>query len=145
MELTPGADRALKDLSREPEVDPNLSPEDCLKRAHLAHQQGQFEEAAGSVEKAVRLDPENPAYWNHRGRSLYALGNFEQGLKCYDQALDKDSRFAFARFNNALAEQKLGRKIEAARSFQQFLAIAPPHFATQIQNARERLAELRTA
>ena len=38
-----------------------------------------------------------------------------------------------------------GRPAEAARSYQQFLAVAPPHLVAQIQDARQRVQELKPA
>jgi hypothetical protein len=42
-------------------------------------------------------------------------------------------------------QQKLRRAEDAARSLQQFLSLAPPHLKAEIEDARQRLAELRGA
>jgi tetratricopeptide (TPR) repeat protein len=104
-----------------------------------------YMEAASSYEKALQIEPANAGTWNRRGASLFAGGAIEQALWCFDRALVEDSRFAMARFNKATAEETLGRRAEAARSFQQFLNVAPPNLKTQIERARARLAELRSS
>lgn len=60
------------------------------------------------------------------------LGRFEEAANSAERA-------------KVMVEQKLGRKLEEAGSFQQFLAIAPPHLTSRIQKARERIAELRSS
>jgi len=137
-------DEALSSLERALELDP-LHHTAWLVRGYTFDALEQFDQAAMCYGNVLRMDPDNAGVWNLRGACLFAGGEVEEAIQCFNEALAKDSRFAIARFNKAGAEYKLGRRKEAAVSFQQFLGVAPPNLAAQIQIARARLAELRDA
>jgi tetratricopeptide (TPR) repeat protein len=124
----------------------NLAPES----AEAWHQHGaallalsRADEAVASLTKSTSLDPGKLLAWVSRGEALLQTGRHDEALVCLDAALAKDSRCAIARFHKAGAEERLGRKADAARSFQLFLSTAPPNLARHIQLARARLSELR--
>jgi len=102
-----------------------------------------YTDALAAWDSGVEAAPDNPMLWNGRGLALYYLERYDDAMKSYEKALALDARFAFARFNKAHLEEKLGRRDDALRSFQQFLSLAPPQLGPQIQEARRRLSELR--
>jgi tetratricopeptide (TPR) repeat protein len=104
-----------------------------------------YEPALASWDKALGLAPQNLQLWNGRGLSLFYLGRYEDAIRSYEKALAIDPRFSLAKFNKAHCEERLARRDEAVKSFQQFLALAPPHLAAQIQEARKKVQELKSA
>jgi tetratricopeptide (TPR) repeat protein len=62
--------------------------------------------------------------WCDKGDSLVALGRPEEGINCYDKALEINPRNGLAWYNKAGAEECCGRGEEAAKSYRQFVAVA---------------------
>ena len=105
---------------------------------------GRSRESLEAWDAGAELAPQNIQVWNGRGLTLVALGRDVEAASSFDEALAIDPRFSLARFNKAEAEQRLDRPADAAKSYQQFLSLAPPHLASQIQEARRKLEELKS-
>lgn len=121
------------------------------KRAVVLEALGEGEAAVGSWDRALELAPQNATLWQGRGLALKSLERFEDARNSFDEALRLDIRLSGAIFHKASVEDRLGLTVAAIRSYEQFLSSAPPltvapeHVAGQVQQARERLAVLRTS
>ena len=80
---------------------------------------------------AQAIDPAGAAY--NRGVAAAAVGDAEQALRCFRQALDIQPEFAEARNNLGLILLSRGRLDEAARAFERALA-SRPDYATALYN-----------
>lgn len=80
-------------------------------------------------------------YWNEKGNSLYRRGKYEEALKCYEKALEIDSKFAKAWNNRGYVLAKMGRKEEAVKCYQEALKIDPNYF-TALKNLGDSLYDL---
>ena len=70
------------------------------------------------------------------------LGHFVEAIECFDRVLEIAPQDAGALYNKGYAQEKLGRKLEAAVSYRKFLEVAPVQYARQIAIAFQRLREL---
>jgi tetratricopeptide (TPR) repeat protein len=104
---------------------------------------GRAPEALAAWNKAIELAPANLLLWNGRGVTYLRQGRLDDALANFERALAIDPRYALAKFNKAAVEEKLGRPADAVTSLKQFLALATPSLAPQIQQARRKLDELR--
>ncbi len=68
-----------------------------------------------------------------------SLGRYDEAIRSCDKALGMDPQYAGAWHNKAMAEDKLGRFPEAAKSDQKFIDLAPPQYGDQIAAARQRV------
>ena len=103
---------------------------------------GRREEAIICLDKALELNPRLTLTWCDKARILSSLGRHDEAIRCYDQALIIDTQYAIAWREKALLEEKLEHWQEAERSYRQYLALAAELLPSQIEWARQRLAEL---
>ena len=146
-----GTGEALIELQRWPEAAAHLAKAVALNPGYVVGWQryaqaldsvGLTVEALAAWDKAIELAPGNLLLWNGRGVTHLRQGGYDDALANFDRALAIDPRYALAKFNKAAVEEKLGRPADAAKSLQQFLALATPNLSAQIQHARRRLQEL---
>jgi tetratricopeptide (TPR) repeat protein len=124
-------------------ANPSHSPT-WLKRGVSLEGLGRHEESLASFEKAIEHDPKNPMGWHSRGLALGHLGRHDEALDSFNKALSLEPRSPLPRYHKAELEDRMGRSEDAAISYQQFLAVASPAvLGAQVQQARQRLAELR--
>ena len=51
-----------------------------------------FDEALGSFEQALLLNPNDPELWNHKGVALRSMGRYDEALECFNKSLELDPR-----------------------------------------------------
>lgn len=73
-------------------------PRALLKGEKLI-QEGKWEEAILTLQKATQLLPNNAQAWNHLGIAYHGNHQYELALKCYKSALWLDRNLAAARYN----------------------------------------------
>jgi len=83
--------------------------------------------AAALIGKSIQIDPSNPVAYLNRGAVLQELGQWEEALASYEQALALHSAFAAVYFNRGNALQSLQRMDEALASYNQAIAIQPDY------------------
>ena len=99
-----------------------------------------YDLAEQNFQKALDLDPENPAALFNLGSLYLKKGDDEQALDYFNRTLQKDPNFAAAYFNRAMALAHLGRTQEAIADLEQFLLMPVSHQAQlQAQALLERL------
>ncbi|WP_250452058.1 tetratricopeptide repeat protein [Caballeronia sp. ATUFL_M2_KS44] len=107
----------------------------------LRHQQGQHEEAAELVGRAVDLRPTDAALQLNLGNALKALGRIDDAIACFRNALTLAPGFALAQYNLGNAYTVIGRHEDAADAFEKALR-AQPNDAAAWNNFGNALAAL---
>lgn len=80
-------------------------------------------------------------YWYSIGQQLCDLGNYEEALFFFENALQFKPQYALAWREKSFCEENLGRTVDAIRSCEQVMAFAEDN-PELFQNAFGRLAEL---
>ena len=53
---------------------------------------GQYESALNSFEKAISLNQNDPDLWNLMGIALRSLGRYNEAVNCFNKSLEIDPR-----------------------------------------------------
>ena len=77
------------------------------KSASKMTSHGRYLDAIGLLDQALEIDPKNASIWYNKGVALYQLKRFGEALKCYDQALLIEPKFAEACPNLMFFSSKL--------------------------------------
>lgn len=79
--------------------------------------QEKFTLAEAPLRRACQLDASDPDSCYYWGRTLFALGRFEQSVAAYEKALKTNNRPGRTYLGLALSHEKLDRSAEAKRFF----------------------------
>jgi tetratricopeptide (TPR) repeat protein len=108
----------------------------------LRHQQGQHEEAAALVRRAVDLRPGDAGLQLNLGNALKALGRIDDAIERFRNALSLAPGFPLAQYNLGNAYTAAGRHEDAADAFEKALRI-DPNDAAAWNNFGNALASLK--
>jgi serine/threonine protein kinase len=134
-------DEAIQCYDRVLELEPGNS--DAWNNKGVCYRKGNRNmEALACYNNAIKADPHNAAAWSNKGNALYTLGRFTEAIVALNKAIDIDALNESAWLHKAVVEDRLGLHREAAASYRKFLALPPAQYATHIDHARKRLAEL---
>ena len=103
----------------------------------LAHRQSRFAEAAGHLDRAVRLAPERARYRYNLALSLSRSGRESQALEHVDVGLDLEPENAELHYLRGVVLLRQERREEAVAAFDRTLSLEPDH-----GRAAEHLARL---
>jgi len=53
---------------------------------------GQYEDALSSFERAISLNQNDPDLWNLKGIALRSLGRYNEAVECFNKSLEIDPR-----------------------------------------------------
>ena len=53
---------------------------------------GQYEDALNSFQKAISLKQNDPDLWNMMGIALRSLGRYNEAIECFNKSLEIDPR-----------------------------------------------------
>ena len=53
---------------------------------------GQYEDALNSFQKAISLKQNDPDLWNMKGTALRSLGRYNEAIECFNKSLEIDPR-----------------------------------------------------
>ena len=53
---------------------------------------GQYENALNSFQKAIMLNQNDPDLWNLKGIALRSLGRYNEAVECFNKSLEIDPR-----------------------------------------------------
>lgn len=70
-------------------------------------------------------DPLNANSWNHKGKSLFKLGKYEEAIEAFDKAIEVNPRLAVAWMNKGVALNKLRRYNESLQAYNKAIEINP--------------------
>ncbi|MHA1268190.1 MAG: tetratricopeptide repeat protein [Candidatus Helarchaeota archaeon] len=120
---------ALSEFNEELKNDPNNPI--LLYNIGIAHQQlGHYYEALKFFNKSINLKP-NPLTFVHKGITLGILGQFQNALIAFNNALKIDNTCTDAWFNIAVLFDKTGHPEKAADALNIVLSIDPNDFITK--------------
>jgi tetratricopeptide (TPR) repeat protein len=130
-----------------------LAPAEVLiwdSLANLHHNQGNYRKAEAYYRKVLATDPSSPGVLSYLGDSLFYLGQYQEALLHYQQAISVSRRwqdsylFPNVWLQLALTQDKLGRTSEAIATLDQFLSEQPDAPTETISEARQHLARMKT-
>ena len=102
-----------------------LSSKYYFELGNIYEKLAKHEEAIGSYDKAIEIDPDNVYAWNNKGTALGELGRHDEALKCFDKILEIDPENAHAWNNKGVALGRLSRYDEALECFSKAIEIDP--------------------
>ncbi|MBD2180760.1 serine/threonine-protein kinase [Aerosakkonema funiforme] len=82
-----------------------------------------YDEAIGSLDKAIQIEPTYPEIWLERGKALLELQKFEEALRSFDEAVKLKSDYAPAWYCRGIVLEKLNRNTEALASLDKTVEI----------------------
>ena len=53
---------------------------------------GEYEDALNSFQKAISLKQNDPDLWNMKGIALRSLGRYNEAIECFNKSLEIDPR-----------------------------------------------------
>jgi lipoprotein NlpI len=95
------------------------------EKAGEAYQKGDFKEAIELANKAIKLDPKNPAAYFALGYASYSLRQNEEAVKALRELLKLNPKLTTVRDRLGDALLKLGRFDEAVAEFDEYLKANP--------------------
>jgi coenzyme F420-reducing hydrogenase delta subunit-like protein len=104
---------------------------------------GNPQEALNCYEKALEINPRDAGVWNNKGVALANLGNPQEALNCYEKALEINPRDAGVWKNKGGVLTYLGDNLNAIGCFEKFIDLAPPEYASQIEEIKKIINQLR--
>jgi chemotaxis protein methyltransferase CheR len=106
-----------------PEAASELQAESPVLRAQELADQGRLAEARTVCNRAIELDPVNPAYRFLRAMVEQELGRLDDAMKSLEQALYLDQAFVMAHFALGNLGRRLGRHAVSRRHFRSALGL----------------------
>jgi tetratricopeptide (TPR) repeat protein len=107
-------------------------------------EQGQVDRAARSLERAVRLIPNNAQAWNHLGLAYHRLGRLPDATAAYQKALALDSALVSTRFNLGCVNLERGDNEAAMRELTAYLVAVPDSSEAMIKLGTAQLRARQT-
>ena len=94
------------------------------------------------IDRAIKIEPNNAAFFSNRGLALRDLKRFEDALASYDRALALLPDYAEAFYNRGNALRSLKRFDDAVASYERALALQPD-YADALFNRGNALRDLK--
>jgi tetratricopeptide (TPR) repeat protein len=98
---------------------PSRSAFQAFVEAQKYSESEKYEQAAGALEKAIRISPDFADAYTNLGAQYIKLGQYEKAIQAANRAMEIGSPNIHDLSNRALAEWALGRQEDAMRSAQQ--------------------------
>lgn len=95
-----------------------------LVQGDIYYNSGQVEKAIDAYDTSLRIKASFEAY-NNKGLMLYREGFLEEGLKCFDRALEFQTGDEFIWYNRGNALRDLGRFKECIEAYDRAISIKP--------------------
>jgi tetratricopeptide (TPR) repeat protein len=101
----------------------------------------QLERAVELIDKAIKISPNNAAFYSNRGNALKELEQFDAAIADYDKAIQLKPDYADAYSNRGLALQDLKKFDAAIASYDEAIQLKPD-YAEAYSNRGNALKEL---
>lgn len=119
------------------------------RRAHIYNELGKEAAAIADMDAAIRLDPEPYIYWYTRAISYHDLGNYEQAVQDFKEALKRrENSKSSTYYELGNVYMKMGKFDDARESYERALddrVKAIPHYYYRLAQALEKLHREREA
>lgn len=135
-----GVDEAFCCYERALELDPSNQVAWYMKGYNLADLD-RYDEAVRCFKMALMLDPLDPIAWSEKGKSLESLNRIDEAIRCYARSLEINPGDAECWEWKGDAELRIGKKRDAAHSYQQAAKVGSPGDVSA-KSARKKLQEL---
>ncbi|MDR0597229.1 MAG: tetratricopeptide repeat protein, partial [Treponema sp.] len=99
--------------------------QDLVKRARMFLRDTKFEEAIGSLQEALELDPEHTAAYNLMGIAWSRLGNGKKALAAFRRGRSLDKENPVLHFNLGIALEIWGQPEKAVPRYRAAFRIHP--------------------
>jgi len=96
-------------------LQPSPQVQPLIEQMMQAIGRGQQEEALEAIQKAIALEPDEPAHYQTLGGVYQAMGDKESAQKCFQKAIEMDPLLIFARTSIALSAMQKGDLADARR------------------------------
>jgi len=93
----------------------------------LAELGERLDEAEKMIRKALKIRPNEPAFWDSLGWVYFQRGNYKEALKWIEKAVKAQPRDAELRYHLGMIYWKLGDRERALRELKEALKIEPQH------------------
>jgi tetratricopeptide (TPR) repeat protein len=90
-----------------------------------------YDRALADHERAIKVDPKNPAAYMNRGNTYLAKQDYERAVADFDQAIKLNPKYAEAFFNRGIAKRNHGDAAGGEADIAQAKALQPGIGATQ--------------
>lgn len=100
-----------------------LSSDDyCLVALAYANME-LYDEAVGSYDKSLQLNPDNGLSLNNKGYTLNLIAQYEAAIACFDKAIGLGAVLAYAYNNRGLAKIKLNQTADGLKDIEHSLSL----------------------
>ena len=105
-------------LQHDPQHAPTLNASGLLLR-----QTGRFDDAISFLRRAIEADATDPAFHANLGEAHRGLGNYQEGIDCYHEALRLAPEEFVVNYYLATLYQQAGKLDEAIATFQKAISL----------------------
>ena len=103
----------------------SLSAEELFSLSIAFQQRGEYKQAKEHYDGAIELDSQNAVFYNNRGTTKLALGDFQGAIADLDKAIDLHPQYAAAYNNRGGAKSALGDRQGAIMDFGRTIELDP--------------------
>ena len=103
----------------------SLSAEEFSSMSIAFQQRGELKQAKEHYDGAIELDSQNPVFYNNRGSTKLALGDFQGAIADLDEAIGLDPLYAAAYNNRGGAKSASGDRQGAIMDFGKAIELDP--------------------
>jgi tetratricopeptide (TPR) repeat protein len=104
---------------------------------------GDYPKALECFDKVLDTDPRSCDAWNNKGLTYTKAGKLPEALECFNIVADINPRDVEVWNNKGAVLFNLGKKQEAITCFKYFIELAPPHYASQVEQVRKLIKKLK--
>lgn len=118
-----------------------LSVNEDFERANELYENGQYEEAIQSYDKAIKAEPNLSEGYTNKCLALSKIGNYEEALKACDKGIELDPKSNVAYNNKGLVLFQMGKYEDAIDAFDKSIKLDSKD-AVSYFNKASALAEI---
>lgn len=115
-----------------------------VQLARIYETVGQWNDAIREREQAILVNPDDPTLLMDLGSTLMRARQLDRAQEVLSRAMEAAPRDARAPLSLSLVAMQRSDTLTARAALSRFLAIAPTSFSRQIDDARQRLAQIST-